>query len=165
MQLLMVGVPTRDEGLDALDRLADAVAEGRIVVEDAALVYKDAKGRVKIHQTHDATAGVGAVRGGTLGVLVGLFAAPLVGAAAVGAGAGALLSRARDSGVSDAMMKQAGRLIEGDEAGIFVLADDASALAIAARIEEMVAGGREVSYQMISPEAQDFLRETIKLGL
>ena len=165
MQLLMIGVPSREEGLDALDRLTDAVLDGRIEIEDAAVVYKDGKGRVKIHQTHDATAGIGAVRGGALGVLVGLFAAPLVGAAAVGAGAGALVSRARDSGVSDKLMKEAGRLIEGDEAGVFVLADDASALAIAARIEEMVAGGREVSYQVISPEAQDFLRETIKLGV
>ena len=164
MQLLMIGVPSREEGLEALDRLADAVLDGKVDVEDAALVYKDDKGRVKIHQTHDATAGVGAVGGGALGLLVGLFAAPLVGAAAVGAGAGALVSRARDSGVSDKLMKEAGSLIEGNEAGIFVLADDASAMAIAARIEELIAGGREVTYQMISPEAQDFLRETIKLG-
>ena len=36
-------------------------------------------------------------------------------------------------------------------------------MAIAARIEEMIAEGREVSYRMVPPEAQDFLRETIKL--
>ena len=164
MQLLMFGVPSRVEGLTALDRLSDAAIDGRIHVEDVALVYKDPKGRVKIHQTHDATAGKGAARGGTLGVLVGLFAAPLVGAAAVGAGAGALIARARDSGVSDKLMRQAGALIEGNEAVIFVLADDASAMAIAARIEEMIAGGREVTYQVIPPAAQDFLRDAVTLG-
>jgi uncharacterized membrane protein len=164
MQLLMIGVPSREEGLMALDRLADAVMDGEVSVEDAALVYKDEKGRVKIHQTHDASAGMGAARGGALGVLVGLFAAPLVAAAAVGAGAGAVVSRVRDSGVSDKLMKEAGTLIEGNEAGIFVLADDASAIAIAARIEALMAGGQEVSYQMVSPETQDFLRETIKLA-
>ena len=164
MQLLMIGVPSREEGLGALDRLADAVEDGQVEIEDAALVYKDDKGRVKIHQTHDATAGRGAMRGGALGVLVGVFAAPLVGAAAVGAGAGALVARARDSGVSDKLMKEAGGLIEGNEAGIFVLADDASAMAIAARIEELIAGGQEVAYQMIAPETQDFLRESIKLA-
>jgi len=163
MQLLMIAVPSKEEGLAALDRLEDAVIDGRVKVEDAALVYKNDKGRVKIHQTHDAAAGKGAVRGGALGVLVGIFAAPLVAATAVGVGAGALIAKARDSGVSDKLMKEAGTLIEGNEAAVFILADDASSLAIAAAIEAMIAGGEKVSYEVIPPEAQDFLRESIKL--
>jgi hypothetical protein len=47
---------------------------------------------------------------------------------------------------------------------LYVLADDASAMAIAARIEELIAGGQEVSYQMIPSETQDFLREAIKMA-
>jgi uncharacterized membrane protein len=163
MQLLMIAVPSQGAGLLALDHLSDAVAEGKVAVEDAALVYKDEKGRVKIHQTHDATAGKGAWRGGALGLLVGVFAAPLVAATAVGAGAGALIAKARDSGVSDKLMKQAGTLIEGNEAAIFVLADDSSSATIAAWLDREIEGGAEVSYEVIPPEAQDFLREGIKL--
>ena len=50
------------------------------------MVYKSDSGKVKIHQTSDATAGKGAPKGGGLGLLVGIFAAPLMPAVAVGAG-------------------------------------------------------------------------------
>jgi len=92
-------------------------------------------------------------------------AAPaVIAATAVGAGAGALIAKARDSGVSDKLMKQVGDLIEGSKAALFVLADDASALLIATRIEEMIASGAPVSYEVIPPEARDFLREALKLN-
>ena len=165
MQLIMVGVPSKEIGLDALDRIDDAVVAGTITVDDAALVYRNEKGKVKIHQTHDATAKRGAFRGGGVGLLVGLVAAPaVIAATAVGAGAGALIGRARDSGVSDKLMKEIGDYIEGSEAALFILADDSSSLTIAATIEELMAGGAGISYEVIPPEAQDFLREAIKLG-
>jgi uncharacterized membrane protein len=165
LQLIMMGVPSREVGLEVLDRLDDAVSDGTVAVEDAALVYKNDKGKVKIHQTHDATARKGALRGGGVGLLVGIVAAPAaLAATAVGAGAGALIAKARDSGVSDKLMKEIGGLIEGSTAAIFVLADDASTRLIAARIEEASAGGADVSYQVVPPEAQDFLREALELG-
>lgn len=164
MQLIMVGVPSREVGLEALERLDDAMAEGTITVDDAALVYRNEKGKVKIHQTRDATAKRGAFRGGAVGLLVGLVAAPaVVAATAVGAGAGALIGKARDSGVSDKLMKQIGGYIEGSEAALFILADDSSTLTISAVIEEFKAGGADVEYEVIPPEAQAFLLEALKL--
>jgi len=164
MQIIMVGVPSKEVGLEALDRIDDAVAEGTITVDDAALVYRNDKGKVKIHQTRGATAKRGAFRGGAIGLLVGLVAAPVVAATAVGVGAGALIGKARDSGVSDKLMKQIGTYIEGSEAGLFILADDSSTLTISAVIEELMAGGAGISYEVIPPEAQAFLLEAIKLG-
>jgi uncharacterized membrane protein len=165
MQLIMVGVPSKEIGLEALDRIDDAVSAGNITVDDAALVYRNEKGKVKIHQTHDATAKRGAFRGGAVGLLVGLVAAPaVVAATAVGAGAGALIGKARDSGVSDKLMKQIGGYIEGSESALFILADDSSSVMIAATIEELMAGGADISYEVIPPEAQAFLLEAIKLG-
>jgi uncharacterized membrane protein len=165
MQLIMVGVPSKEIGLEALDRIDDAMAAGSITVDDAALVYRNEKGKVKIHQTHDATAKRGAFRGGAVGLLVGLVAAPaVVAATAVGAGAGALIGKARDSGVSDKLMKQIGTYIEGSESALFILADDSSSVMIAATIEELMAGGADISYEVIPPEAQSFLLEAIKLG-
>ena len=164
MQLIMVGVPSREVGYVALDRIDDAVAEGTISVDDAALVYRNEKGKVKIHQTHDATAKRGAFRGGAVGLLVGLVAAPVVAATAVGVGAGALIGKARDSGVSDKLMKQIGTYIEGNEAALFILADDSSSQTVAAVIEELMAGGADIDYEVIPPEAQSFLLEALKLG-
>lgn len=164
MNVVMIGLPSREAGLAAMDRIDWAVEEGRITVDDMAMAYRDDKGKVRIQQTADATAGKGALKGGALGLLVGIFAAPLVGATAVGAGIGALVGKARDKGVSDKLMKQAGELIQGSEAAVFVLADDSSTTMISAVIEEEMAGGADVGYEVLPAEAQDFLREAIKLG-
>ena len=131
---------------------------------DVAMVYKSDKGKVKIHQTADATAGKGAVKGGGLGLLVGIFAAPLVPAVAVGAGIGALVGKARDRGISDDLIKQAGQAIETSGAVVFVLADQANTAVIAKLIDEAAAGGAKVEYQVLSEDAQDLLRMQLKTG-
>jgi uncharacterized membrane protein len=84
-----------------LDRVESATEAGEITVEDVAMVYKNDNGKVKINQSSDATAGKGALKGGGLGLLVGVFAAPLMPAVAVGAGVGALIGKARDRGISE----------------------------------------------------------------
>jgi uncharacterized membrane protein len=164
MQLIMVGVPNREIGLEALDRLDDAVSAGTVTVEDAALVSRNEKGKVKIHQTKDLSASRGGLWGGGIGLLVGLAAPPLLAATAVGAGAGALVAKARDRGVSDKLMKQVGGLIEESEAAVFILADESSTATITATLDELIAGGANASYEVMPGEAQDFMREAIKLG-
>ena len=128
------------------------------------MVHKTDKGKVKIHQTADATAGKGAVKGGGLGLLVGILAAPLVPAVAVGAGVGALVGKARDRGISDDLIKQAGQAIETSGAVVFVLADQANSQVITKLIDEAAAGGAKVEYQVLSEDAQDLLRMHLKTG-
>jgi uncharacterized membrane protein len=165
MQLIMIGLPSFDLGLEALDRLDDAVAARTVSVEDAALVYRNDKGTLKIHQARDVSATAGALRGAAVGLLVAIVAVPAaVAATAVGTGVGALIGKARESGVSDKLMKQIGDYIEGSEAAVFVLADDASTATIIATVEEFITVGADVSYEVIPPEAQDFIREAIRLG-
>ena len=165
MQLIMIGLPSFDMGLEALDRLDDEVAAGTVAIEDAALVYRNDKGTLKIHQTRDVSAAKGALRGSAVGLLVAIVAVPAAAAAtAVGAGAGALIGRAREKGVSDRLMKEIGDRIEGSEAAVFVLADDASTAVIVATVQELITVGADVSYEVIPPEAQDFIREAIALG-
>ena len=158
LNVVMISVTSRDDGLRVLDRVDAAKETGEINVEDVAMVYKNDKGKVKIHQTADATAGKGAVKGGGLGLLVGIFAAPLVPAIAVGAGIGALVGKARDRGISDDLIKQAGQAIETYGAVVFVLADQANSQAITTLIDAAVAAGAKVEYQVLSEDAQDLLR-------
>ena len=68
LNVVMISVTSRDDGLRVLDRVDAATESGEINVEDVAMVYKNDKGKVKIHQTADATAGKGAVKGGGLGL-------------------------------------------------------------------------------------------------
>jgi uncharacterized membrane protein len=166
MRLVIVEVPSRDAGLDALDRLRAAQDEGRITVEDAALVYRDADRSVKVHQTRDAGAGIGAMRGGLVGLAVGIIAAPaVVLATAAGAGVGAVAAKLRDGGVNDAMLRRLGDLLEGREAAVVVLADEASAQVLTDRIDELAGRGAALDYEVLPPEAQDLIREAIEQGL
>jgi len=164
LNVVMINVTSRDDALRVLDRVDIATETGEINVEDVAMVYKNDKGKVKIHQTADATAGKGAVKGGGLGLLVGVFAAPLVPAVAVGAGIGALVGKARDRGISDDLIKQAGKAIETYGAVVFVLADQANAQVITKLIDDAVAAGATVEYKVLSEDAQDLLRMQLKTG-
>ena len=164
LNVVMINVTSRDDGVRVLDRLDTGRESGEVNVEDVAMVYRTDKGKVKIQQTSDATAAKGAVKGGGLGLLVGIIAAPLVPAVAVGAGIGALVGRARDSGISDDLIKQAGQAIENSAAVVFVLADQANSQVVTGLIDDAVARGAKVEYQVLSEDAQDLLRMQLKAG-
>jgi uncharacterized membrane protein len=159
MQLMFIETKDVQEGLEALDRLEEAVDEGRIQVEDLALVHRTEKGKVKIRQTRDMTAKKGAMRGLLVGAVVGLFPVSFLGAAAVGAGAGAAMAGAGDKGVDNDMMKEIGKRLEGTSAVVFILADDSSVSAIAAAIEE---SGKPVAFEVVPPETQKVITEAVK---
>jgi uncharacterized membrane protein len=92
-----------------------------IRIEDAAIVAKDANGRIRIHQTRDVTTGQGVMAGTWLGMLAGLiFMVPLVGAA-LGAAVGGIWARLRDIGISDREMKEMGEDLPAGSAALFLL--------------------------------------------
>lgn len=92
-----------------------------IRIEDAAIVAREAGGRVRIHQTRDLGVGQGAVAGTWLGMLAGLlFLAPLVGAV-LGAAVGGIWAKLRDIGISDREMKDMGEGLAPGSAALFLL--------------------------------------------
>ena len=93
--------PTADEVVATLSRLQ---TEHLISLEDAVVVARDDKGKVKLHQSNKLAAG-GAAGGALWGGLIGLiFFAPLFGMA-VGAATGRAGRRPADVGVDDNFMK------------------------------------------------------------
>ena len=60
-------------------------------VEGAVVMSRDADGNVDVLESGDGTTAAGAWIGGGIGLVVGLFAPPLLAATAIGAGIGALL--------------------------------------------------------------------------
>jgi uncharacterized membrane protein len=94
--------------------------EHLIELEDAAVVIKNAEGKVKLKQAVDLTA-AGATSGGFWGLLIGtLFLNPLLGAA-VGAAAGGITGALSDIGVEDKFMKELGATFEPGTSALFVL--------------------------------------------
>ena len=71
------------------DAYAKLAGDGKIETDGVALVVKDAEGEVQVQETGDHLGRKGAKIGGGAGLVVGLFAPPLLAATAVGAAAGA----------------------------------------------------------------------------
>ena len=91
-----------------------------IDLEDAVAVTKDAKGKIKLHQTVNLTA-AGATSGGFWGMLIGLmFLNPLLGLA-VGASAGAVSGALVDLGINDQFMKDLAVTLTPNSSALFVL--------------------------------------------
>src|SRR6478609_4716859 len=78
------------QDFDAVLKLA---GDDKITVEGVVLVQKDADGEVHISETGDHLGRKGVKVGGGAGLVVGLFAPPLLAATAVGAAAGALAGK------------------------------------------------------------------------
>jgi uncharacterized membrane protein len=152
MQLMIIDVPSRERGMELIDRVEDAVDQKQVSVADVALVHRTDQGRVKIHQTRDVGAGKGALRGGLVGALVGVVAAPMVAATAVGVGAGALISAVADRGIDNRLMKRVGEHITGGKAAVFVLADDASVAYLAERGDLK---DTDIEFMVVSPDITD----------
>ena len=79
---------------DDYDALKAGEGAGEYQVVGAVVLNRDADGKVEVAE-HDSGAHVagGAVLGGTAGLVVGLFAPPLLAATAVGAGIGAVVGK------------------------------------------------------------------------
>ena len=78
------------QDFDAYVKLA---GDGEIVTDGVALVVKDADGEVQVQETGDHLGRKGAAVGGGAGLVIGLFAPPLLAATAVGAAAGAIAGK------------------------------------------------------------------------
>ena len=89
------------------DAFVQLVEEDKVTTDGIVLVSKDAAGEVTVEETGDHLGKKGAVAGGGVGLVLGLFAPPLLAATAVGAGIGAVagkFARKRlESGIGEKM--------------------------------------------------------------
>ena len=92
------------QDFDAVLKLAE---QKMITVEGVVLVQKDAGGELHVTETGDHLGRKGATIGGGVGLVVGLFAPPLLAATAVGAAAGAVMGKFAkhrlESGIAEKM--------------------------------------------------------------
>ena len=94
-----------------------------ITLEDIVVAYKDAKGKVKLHQAVDLTS-TGAVSGSFWGLLIGMiFMVPFFGMV-TGLAFGALSGALTDLGINDDFMKQLADGLKPGGAILFVLVKD-----------------------------------------
>lgn len=147
-------------GFEVRAALGKMQKEYLLEMDDAVVVTKDAKGKVKLHQAANLTS-VGALSGGFWGMLIGmLFLNPLLGFA-VGAGAGALSGKLTDLGIDDRFMKQLGEQFKPASSALFVLVRKATVDKVIGGLAPFKGKG-QVLQTSLSTDTEDELRRALE---
>ena len=113
-----------------MDVLAELVRAKKVQVEGIILVTHDADGNVTVANTGDHVGRKGAGWGGGVGVLVGLFAPPLLASVAVGAAAGAIVGKFAKHKLESGIREKIGEALPPGSAGIIAAFADDQRLAV-----------------------------------
>jgi uncharacterized membrane protein len=128
-----------------------------IDLDDAVVVVRDQKGKVKLRQLYNLTA-AGAASGGFWGALMGLlFLNPLFGFA-IGAAAGAVSGALKDVGIDDNFMKELGATLKPGTAALCILIRQMTADKV---IEEIQKFGGTLIKTNLCNENEAKLREAL----
>ena len=95
MDNLMLYIATYDDTASATEdyRKLKAAQEADLEVVSSVVVHRDDDGRVSVDEHGTGHVAGGAVIGGAAGLVLGLFAPPLLAATAIGAGVGAIAGK------------------------------------------------------------------------
>ena len=92
-------------------------------LKSAALVTRDASGKVRIKETSDFDAKQGAIGGAVAGGLLGLLKGNLLGGAILGAAGGAIAGKGIDLGLEDEFLEDIGDKLSTSSSAVVALID------------------------------------------
>src|SRR5262245_16022476 len=150
IQVFIASFDNEYQARQALDDFKAMDREGSIDLIDAAVVVKNAEGKVHYEETADPSGKKWAKRGAIAGGLVGLIFPPsiLVGAA-VGGGAGGIWGKVRDKGFKDDDLKSVGEGMDPGTSAIIAVAEDH----VIERLEKGIEGYDRIARHTVSAEA------------
>jgi uncharacterized membrane protein len=108
---------------NALDKLRDISNGG---VQNAAVLKVGYDGKLRIHETADLSGGRGMAIGGVVGGVVGLLGSAVLLPLGIGAAAGGLAAKLRDSGFPDEKLKEIGGKLEPNHSVLIVAVAEVS---------------------------------------
>ena len=156
--LVAVAFPDRATAEEVMGTLGRLQTEHAIELEDAVIVTRDDKGKVKLHQSNKLAAG-GALGGALWGGLIGLiFFVPLFGMA-IGAATGAATGALTDVGVDDNFMKDLGAKLQPGGAAVIVLIHRSTPDKV---LPEIAGFGGEVIQTSLDDDAEQRLRHVLE---
>jgi uncharacterized membrane protein len=150
----------------ALKALQEAKAAGLVTIDDAAVLTKDADGKLHLREPSDWGGGRGAALGGVAGAALGLLAGPIGLATGLGALIGGLAAKLRDSGFSDDRLRKLGESLKPGTSAIVAVVEhrwvetlekqlaeagaDTVTEQVGADIAAQLEAGRDVAYTALS---------------
>lgn len=147
------------EGMDEAERIREDISKGEhqgyMSLDDSAVVVKDMDGKVHVKNETDRGVKIGAVGGGMLGLLLGVFFFP-VGGLLLGALGGAIIGKFMNMGVDKKFVEDVSADLKPGTSALFIIIRDAQP-AYAMRVLENYKG---TVYQTNLPtELEDELRK------
>ncbi|HEY3943774.1 MAG TPA: DUF1269 domain-containing protein [Solirubrobacteraceae bacterium] len=114
-----------DLAQNEFDALVKLVEDDQLEVEGVALVTSDADGTVAVKETGDHLGRKGLEIGGGVGLVVGLFAPPLLAATIVGGAVGGVVGKFAKHRVESGLEEKMGAALPPGSAGIVAIYDRA----------------------------------------
>jgi len=118
--LIVLAFDTMDEAEQVHEALVKGKKEGMLTIEDAAVVVKDAEGKVHVKNQVSRSTWMATGVGGALGLLIGSIFFP-IGGLVLGLAGGAVVGRLMDLGVDGEFVKDVGEQIKPGTSALFVL--------------------------------------------
>jgi uncharacterized membrane protein len=158
--LIAVVFPDQTTAFEMRNALLKMQKEHLIELEDSVVVTRNEKGRIKLDQATKLTS-AGAVGGGFWGLLIGLiFLNPLLGAA-IGATAGAVSARFKDTGLNNQMMKDVAASLTPGSSCCFVLVRRATVDKVLFGLKDF-AGKGKLFRTSLDKDDEETLREALE---
>lgn len=133
--LIVLTFDSADEAEKVHEALKNGKKQGILDIDDAAVVMKDAHGKVHVKNqiSHGTWAATGV--GGLLGLLIGTIFMPL-GGLVLGLAGGALVGRTMNLGVDGKFVKEVEAALQPGASALFILASHENPTALMAILRE-----------------------------
>jgi uncharacterized membrane protein len=130
--ILAITFNDENQALSVLKSLKSLANQDMLKLDDAAVIVKDAEGKIQVKNLTERNVKGGAVAGGLLGLLIGGLLFPVAGLA-LGAAGGALIGKSLGNGVDKQFVKDVQEsLTPGSSAILFIVSHENTGILIAA---------------------------------
>lgn len=159
-QLIVFTYDNPEKAASVLQTVADLSKQNLIEVEDAAVIVKNANGKVKVQQTLEALVkGSNVATGGFWGLLIGLIFGGPIFMALLGMGLSALFGRKLDVGIDNQFIKDVADDLKPGDSALFLLSEEITVDKVADALREH---GGTLYHTSLSKEAEETLAKALE---
>jgi uncharacterized membrane protein len=149
VQIVVAAFQSEDQAQKAYDDLKTSQKEGVIHIQNAAILRKNADGKLHVKDVHDMGGGKGAAIGGVLGAALGVLAGPVGWMALGGAAVGGAMAKHADGGFSNARLEKLGEGLKPGTSAIVAVVEHTWVDEVQAA---MAAAGADYTTEQISAD-------------
>ncbi len=155
--VLVITFPDENQAASVLKTLQDMKHEDMLNLDDAAVIVKDADGKVKVKNLTERGVKIGAVAGGFLGLVLGSVLFPFAGIL-LGVAGGALVGKTFQTGLDKQFIKEVqDSLTPGSSAILFIVANENVGMLITA----LEPYNGKIYHSSFDPSVEDEIRKSL----